>query len=199
MRLPDLVSRHPVSLGLATAWSISALSLSQLPGSTVERVLHLGSTTLPRLAAWPVALPVSGLLVRDDLALWLLTLAFGTAVVEAHVGWRSALLLISTVHVGATALSQALLGIRVALGEASEQLLHQLDVGPSYLAIAGLAGAAILARSNRLRLLPLAALAVGLPELIDGLPAYDLAATGHLAAAVLGLTGGLLLRRRTAR
>ena len=88
MRLPDLVSRHPVSLGLATAWSVSELSLSLLPGSTVERVLQLGSTTLPRLAAWPVALPVSGLLVRDDLALWLLALAFGTAVVEAHVGWR---------------------------------------------------------------------------------------------------------------
>lgn len=196
MRTPGLVSRHPVSIGLGTAWSISTLSLSWLPGSTVERILHLGSTTLPRLAAWPVALPISGLLVRDELALWLLTLACGTAIVEAQVGWRRALLLLSTVHIGATALSQGLLGLRVVLGDASSNMLYQLDVGPSYLAIAGLAGAAVLARSNRLRLLPIAGLAVGLPELILGLPTYDLAATGHLAAAVLGLTGGLLLRRR---
>lgn len=185
-----------VTVTLAAGWTASWAVLSLLPDRTADAVLLAGSTTLPRLADWPWTLPLSGLLVHDALPVWLLALLVGAAPLEREVGTRRALLLLGGVHVGATALSQGLLGARVALHAAPHALLAQPDVGPSYLAVAGLAGAAAVGRTGVRRLVPLAALLAGLPELLEGLASADLAATGHLAAAVLGLAAGRGLRRR---
>lgn len=174
-----------LTLALAAAWTLSNAGLAAVSSATGDHVLALASTTLPRVAGWPVSLPVSGLLVRHDLPVWLAALALGAAPVERTLGWRRTLLLLGGVHVGATVLSQGLLGLRVALGDAPGELLTQTDVGPSYLAVAGLVAAAVLAPTRWQRLLAAGALGVGVPELLEGSGRLDLAATGHVAAAVL--------------
>lgn len=193
--MTGLASRHRTSLALGSCWALSWAVLAWLPDRSVEQLLRFASTTLPRLAAWPVTLPLSGLLVREDLAVWLVALALGAAQLERQVGWRRTLVLLAAVHAGASLLSQALLGLRVLLDHAPAGLLDQVDVGPSYLAVAGLAAAAVTAPTSARRLLPLSALLVGLPELLEGLDRLDLAATGHVASALLGATGGWWLRR----
>lgn len=175
----------PLTLALAAGWSLSTAVLAAVPAARADRVMELASTTLPRLAAWPWTLPVSGLLVRDDLPVWLVALALGAAPVERALGARRTLLLLGGVHVGATVVSQALLGAQVAVGHTPVDLLDQVDIGPSYLAVAGLVAAIVLAPRPWQRLLAAGALAVGVPELLEGLGRLDLAATGHLAAAVL--------------
>ena len=197
--MTSLASRHRTSLALASCWAGSTVVLAALPDMTAEHVLLQASTTLPRLTSWPWTLPASGLLVREDLAVWLLALLLGAAQLEREVGWQRTAVLLAAVHVGATALSQALLATRVALELAPRELLLQVDVGPSYLAVAGLAAAVVVAPTTARRLLPASALLVGLPELLEGLGHADLAATGHVAAAVLGLAGGFGLRHRTGR
>ncbi|MCW2778501.1 MAG: hypothetical protein JWN17_2226 [Frankiales bacterium] len=184
------------TLVLAGCWTASWAVFKVLPEPAAQRLLHDASTTLPRVTSWPWTLPVSGLLVQDELPVWLLALLLGAAPLERAVGTRRALLLLGGVHGGATALSQGLLGLRVHLGDAPHALLTQPDVGPSYLAVAGLAGAAAVGRTPWSRLLPFVALLAGLPELLEGLAGADLAATGHLAAVVLGLGGGAVLHRR---
>ena len=190
MRALDGLLRHRVSIALASCWTLSAAVLAVLPDRSVEGLLERASTTLPRLAAWPVTLPVSGLLVRDDLAVWLLALLLGADQLERALGWRRTLALLAGVHAGATALSQALLGARVAVGHAPYAVLGQVDVGPSYLAVGGLAAAAALAPTRGRAVLAAGALAAGVPELLEGLSHLDLAATGHVAAALLGAGGG---------
>ncbi|MBC7374436.1 MAG: hypothetical protein H7323_10655 [Frankiales bacterium] len=182
-----LLRKHPVSLALAAGWTLSWTALTALGPRYHADLLALGSTSLPRLAAWPVTVPVSAVLVAEDLAVWLVAVVLGVAAVEARLGWRRALVLVSGVHIGATILSQGLLGLRVVLGDAPPEALHQLDVGPSYVVIAGLVGAAMLSRSRLGRVAALAALAVGVPELIEGLPQLDLAATGHVAAVLIAV------------
>ncbi len=190
MRLPRL------TLALAAAWTLSHAVLAAVSTATGDHVLELASTTLPRLAGWPLSLPVSGLLVRHDLPVWLAALALGAAPVERTLGWRRALLLLGGVHVGATVLSQGLLGLRVALGHAPARLLSQTDVGPSYVAVAGLVAAALLAPRRWQRLLAAGALGVGVPELLEGLGRLDLAATGHVAAALLAAGAAWRWRER---
>lgn len=191
--VPPVLAR-PVTGGLAVAWTASSLLLRSLDEPAARTLRELASTTLPHWYAWPLTLPASGLLVGDDLPVWLLALPLGVGAVEAAVGSRRALALVAGVHVTATLASQALLGARVAAGRVDGSLLHQVDVGPSYLAVAGLVGALVL--GGRVRPLAAAALLVGLPELSQGLGRADLAATGHLAAALLALLGAGLLRRR---
>ena len=195
----SLASQHRTSLALAACWAGSTVALAALPDTTAEQVLIQASTTLPRLSSWPWTLPASGLLVREHLAVWLLALLLGAAQLEREVGWRRTAVLLAAVHVGATTLSQALLAIRTALELAPRELLSQVDVGPSYLAVAGLAAAVVVAPTTARRVLPASALLVGLPELLEGLGRLDLAATGHVAAAVLGLAGGSWLRDRAVR
>ncbi len=192
-----LLRRHPVSLVLAVSWTASWTALTALGPPYRADLLALGSTTLPRLAAWPVTVPVSALLVAEDLALWLVAVVLGVAAVEARLGWRRALVLVGGVHLGGTALSQGLLGLRVAFGGVPRAALHQLDVGPSYVVLAGLVGAVVLSSGVR-RVAALAAIAVGVPELVEGLSRLDLAATGHVAAVVIAVPLALRLRRRPA-
>ncbi len=191
-----LFRRYPLSTALGVCWTLSSTVLWLLPPGAGLRLLQLTSTTLPHLYAWPLTLPVSGLLVGSDLPVWWCVLPLGTAVVERQVGSRAALGLLAGVHVGATVLSQALLGLQVRLGTQPAAALHQLDVGPSYLAVAGLVAAAVLAEGLPRRVLAVAALSLGLPELLEGVTRLDLAATGHLAALGLALPAALWLRRR---
>lgn len=195
----SLASRHRTSLALAACWAGSTVVLAMLSDTTAEHVMLQASTTLPRLTSWPWTLPASGLLVREHLAVWLLALLLGAAQLEREVGWQRTAVLLAAVHVGATTLSQALLALRTALELAPRELLAQVDVGPSYLAVAGLAAAVVVAPTTARRVLPASALLVGLPELLEGLGRADLAATGHVAAAVLGLAGGCWLRHRAVR
>ena len=194
-----LCLRHRTSIALGSCWVLSWAVLAGLPDRSVEHLLALTSTTLPRLAAWPVTLPISGLLVQHDLGIWLAALVLGAAQLEHQVGWRRTLVLLAAVHAGATVLSQGLLGLRVLLDLAPVALLDQVDVGPSYLAVAGLALAVVTAPTAARRLVPLSALLVGLPELLEGLDHADLAATGHVAAALLGAAGGWWIRRAGTR
>ena len=194
MTVDVFVARYRTSLVLGSCWVVSAVGLAALPEATADRLLLRASTTLPRVAAWPWTLPLSGLLAKEDLVVPLLALVLGVAPLEAQVGWRRTLLLLAVAHSGATALSQGLLGVRVAVGAAPAHLLSSVDVGPSYLAVAGLAAAGAVAPTPARRLLALAALAVGLPELMEGLQCAEVPAVGHLCAGVLGLAGGWLLR-----
>jgi hypothetical protein len=186
--------RLPLTWALGALWSLSNACFAALPASATAAAERLASTSLPNLRAWPVALPLSGLLVEDKLWVWLPALALGVAAVEQAQGTRRTLLALAAVHVGATVLSQGLLWLRVTAAGAPRQLLDQLDVGPSYLVAAGLTLAVVLAPSRRRRTAALLALCLGAPDVVEGLRHLELEDTGHVAAVVLGLAIGVRLR-----
>lgn len=185
----------PLTWALGALWSASYVAYRVLPRSLADNVEQVASTSLPHARAWPVALPLSGLLVRDDLWLWLAALGLGVAAAEQAVGTARALLALVAVHVGATVVSQAVLALRVATTSAPRALLDQLDVGPSYLSTAGLVLAVLLAPAWWRRLCALLILVAGLPHLVEGLQHLELEDTGHLASVILAAAVGLRLRR----
>ncbi len=193
-----MITKYPISTALAACWTTSAVLLTVLPASDSVRMVEASSNSLSHVARWPLTLLISGLLVREDLALWLLALAFGVAVFEARAGWRVTLVSLAAAQALSTAVAQVLLALRVHFVHAPALLLDQVDVGPSYLAACGLALAVVVAGSLRQRTLAAVSLALALPQLLEGIGKGDLAAMGHLTAVVIGLAQGWWLLRRPA-
>jgi undecaprenyl pyrophosphate phosphatase UppP len=164
-----------------------------------DRILAVASTDLGNLAEHPArSLVVSAFLSTESLLAWVLFAAIGLVVLGWTLGaWRTAMVALIA-HVAATLISQGINLVLIERGERPEALRHELDVGPSYVVVAVLAGA-ILAGRWPGRLASAAGLALLAPSLFGGLSRYETAAVGHVGAIVIGFGAAALLGRSRAR
>ena len=170
-----------------------------LAPATAEHINEVCSTDWANLTHHPIAslacsYPLSG---GFPLA-WSLALVVGVGACEQVLGPVRVLTICVATHVAATLLSQGLLLLLVRSGERPVTDLADIDIGPSYVAVAGLAAACVLATPGR-RFLAAALLLVLAPTLLRGLASGDTAAVGHVLAATLGAGLAALSRghRRT--
>ena len=154
------------------------------------------STNVSRLATDPLfVLPASAFIDEGQLWLWIPLILLLVGGLESHIGTRWALIAVFGAHTVATLLSESILLTRVALHLEPTSQLHTVDIGPSYMVLAALAGCLVVG-GFRLRLGALAVGAFILPGLLHGFTSLDMTAVGHVSALVLGAAFSVALTRR---
>jgi hypothetical protein len=193
-RVPALTLAYAAALLGTNVW------LELAPAGTEDRVLHDTSTNLAHLIHDPwLVLPASALFTRGGLVYALIGCALCLAPLELVEGPRRALLIGLAGHVIGTLVSEAVVAIRIAVGDAPETARHALDVGPSYVLVA--AAAAVIASTRadlRLRLVCALAVAPVFVYTAWRLPDGRIDAIGHLTAGLVGVASAVWLRPRPA-
>ncbi|MEI5098509.1 hypothetical protein RB200_07290 [Streptomyces sp. PmtG] len=166
----------------------------------LNRLLEWSSTNLANLRPWPDGHPVEALVVsafvpQESPWIWPL-LALSTYTVVSLLRARRAVAVLALVHVGVTAVTQAVVWWRIHHGSLPSSDTHLLDTGPSYLVVAAMAVAVRHARTVRLRAAWLVLLAVAAPGLVDGIGDGDASAIGHVIAFWAGLAVAWASRER---
>jgi hypothetical protein len=193
-------SRFPATGCLLVA--IAATRIFQhVDPATASRWEWATSTTVSRMLHNPVPVLVGSIpwLPQGPLIPWLALSALAVGGLELALGTATALGVVLTGHVGATVISEGILGLRVAAGQLPSSALHVLDVGPSYVVAAALSAGAFLPGPRRgPRMVMCLALAVATPLLTSGVIRGDLDGVGHTAALVLGVLAARMpaVRRR---
>ncbi len=181
----------PFTVTITVLLTVSVLDYAALPASTRSRIVEWTSTNVDRLLAQPFGpLLASPFVVLERPALWISLTALGLALVENRLGWGRTLGIVLGGHVVGTLVSEGIVAWRHSHGELPDSALHQVDVGVSYVAVAALAAAVVVARPVWLKLLPAAALGVVGPNLVHGLDRLETASVGHVTAFLFaGIVG----------
>jgi hypothetical protein len=197
-----IVRAYPMPLtflGLfAAMWMVQVLIL---PPGARHAVIAWASTNLANLAVNPVGTMVASAFVAEgSQGVLLLAAAIGLFPITRRFGNLRAVALVAASHVLGTLISQGVALARLQAGLLSDSIRTIPDVGPSYVLCAALVAAFLYGHGRIRRLLALAGWCALAPVLLQGLPALEIAAVGHLVAMLAGaLIGGLLLlleRRR---
>lgn len=197
MRIRSLL-KNPASwyvVALSAAWGVEEL----LPPDRLNQLMAWSSTNLANLRLWPAGHPVEALVVSAFVPqaspwVWpLLALSCYTAV--SALGTRRALLTLAGTHIGASAVTQALVWWRIHHGELPGSEAHGIDTGPSYVVVAAMAIAIVAARPVWLRAVWVVLLAVVTPSLLEGIGDAEPAPIGHLLSFATGLAVALWARR----
>ncbi|MFF1797803.1 rhomboid-like protein [Kitasatospora sp. NPDC058263] len=172
---------------LAVMWPVLRL----LPSEQVLALREWASTNLDNLRLWPSGHPVEALAVsvfvpQSTLWVWPVFALSVFAVVSA-LGARRAVAGLALAHLTATGLTEALVWWRIEHGELPAAEAHVLDTGPSYVVVAALAVATVVARPAWSRAVWLVMLAVAAPDLLSGLGDGEVSAVGHVLAFAAGL------------
>ncbi|WP_052230285.1 rhomboid-like protein [Streptomyces sp. CT34] len=186
--------KNPASwyvVALAVAWMVEAL----LPPDRLNQLMAWSSTNLANLHLWPAGHPVEALVVSafvPQASPWLWPLfALSTYTAVSALGTRRALLTLAGTHIGASVVAQALVWWRIHHGELPGSESHGLDTGPSYVVVAAMTIAIVLARPVWLRAVWVVLLAVVTPALLEGIGDAEPAPIGHLLSCATGLTAAL--------
>jgi hypothetical protein len=115
--------------------------------------------------------------------------------VVAVLGARKAVLLLASVHVGVSVVTEGLVWWRIHHGSLPASEAHDWDTGPSYLVVAALVVAIGCSRQIWVRLLWAAALGAAAPSLLQGIEDADYTAIGHVLSFSIGLAVVIRLRR----
>ncbi|MCK9895736.1 rhomboid-like protein [Frankia sp. AgB32] len=192
--------RFPLTLCVLVALTAARTSQDVDP-SLASRLEWDTSTTIPQMVHHPLRVFVGSVpwLTGASLPLWLLLVVVAVGGLEAAVGTGTALAIVMIGHVGATLVSEGVLGLRVATGRLPSSALDVLDVGPSYVVACALTATMVLANRRSLRMVAGLVLAVVAPDLVSGVTRWDLDGVGHTSAFVLGLLAGAVLIRRRRR
>ncbi|WP_329584546.1 hypothetical protein OG500_29850 [Kitasatospora sp. NBC_01250] len=196
--------RNPASwyvAALALGWPVEAL----LSPGRLNHLQEWSSANLANLHPWPAGHPVGALVVSafvppDSAWVWPL-FALATFTVVELLGPARAVVSLVLVHVGVTALTEALVWWRIHHDALPAVAAHELDTGPSYLVVTAMTVALCRARPVWLRAGWLVLLALAWPDLLDGIGDGDCAAVGRLLAlaAGLALSGALACAERRRR
>lgn len=162
-----------------------------LPVDDAERLRAWVSTSLANLRPWPAGHPVEALVAsafvpQGDGWAWPLLALSGFTVV-AVLGRLRAVLVLALAHVGATAVTEGMVWCGIRHGALLPDAAYEVDTGPSFVVVAAMVIATGCARTVWWRAMWLALLAASAPELLDGLLDGDVAAVGHVLAALTGL------------
>jgi hypothetical protein len=188
----------PFARVYAGAFLLVNLILLVAPGRVRAGVELATSTNVAHLAVDPLfVLPASAMIDQGQLWLWIPLILGLVGGLESHIGTRRTLVAVFGAHVVASVLSEGILLARVAAHLEPTSMLHVVDVGPSYMILAALAGCLVVG-GLRLRLAALGVGALILPGLLHGVTALDMSAVGHLSALLLGSIFTVWLTRRFA-
>jgi hypothetical protein len=180
--------RPVVAVGYTAVLLLGAIALALCPADVRQWVLSSSSTDVAHLTRDPwFVLPLSALWVSVTTALlyWIPVAVLTIAAVETTIGTLLTLVVVVSVHVIATVVSEGLLALRVLLGAAAPASLEVVDVGPSYVVLAA-AGAAFVLLPWRRAVLVVVLIAPILTATARGLPGLDVDAIGHVLSLVLG-------------
>lgn len=184
----------PATIALSGLLAICEAVYRALPSYDASQVAAWASTNVARLGSEPLGPLVASAFVVDDHPLvWLLLCAAALGAYERRVGSWQVLVVAATAHVTGTLLSESIVWWRVHIHDLPGSAREQLDIGVSYVVVGVLAATLVVAQ-RRVRLLVGAVLLALVPLLLDGLPALDVAAVGHLTAGIAGAAAGWLIR-----
>jgi hypothetical protein len=196
-----VAGRLPLTLCLLAAITGMRVLGNLAPG-VAARLAWATSTTIPRMLTHPARVFVGSVpwLIHAPLPPWLLLVVISVGGLEATVGTVLALAVVLAGHVGATVISEGVLGVRVAVFGLPHGDLDVLDVGPSYVVATGLTATAVLTRRRWLRIVAAGTVALVIPSFCAGLTHGDLDGVGHTCALTLGALTATspTLRRRAA-
>jgi hypothetical protein len=178
--------RIPVAVGYAAALMLSNIVMSLLSVGAQNSVASATSTNIAHLATDPFfVLPASAFVDTDTGWLWMPLSLILIGGLERRFGSRRSFLIVFGAHVVATLISESVLLTQIAYHAAPHSQIHILDVGPSYVILAAMAGClAVGSRSLRITAFITGALIV--PQLLVHLPQLDMSSVGHFSALVLG-------------
>ena len=188
-RLHDLaltVRYRPLALGYALAISLSNVIMALLPDHDQLSLAQAASTNIAHLATDPlVVLPASAFVDVGTGWLWVPLSLILLGGLETRLGWRRALAIVFGAHVIASLLSESMLLVQIASHAVPHADVALLDVGPSYVLLAALAGCLMIG-SWRLRVAAVLAGAMVIPSSLEGLTRLDMSAVGHTCAMAFG-------------
>ncbi|NUU22626.1 MAG: hypothetical protein HOV68_14095 [Streptomycetaceae bacterium] len=192
-RTHDWVASAPGTYIWLLALYATTFVAMRLPADDRTAFLKRRSTNLAHLHDDPLRVLLSSALWTQGEHLIKFTVIFTVvfAVAERWMGTWRWLAVVALGHVGATYASQSLVLAGIRTGAVSERLRHAVDVGPSY-ALMAIAGVLFHGIAGPWRWLYLAVLGgyVGVPAYA----AHDFTAAGHVAAVLIGLACGQLVR-----
>lgn len=163
----------------------------------LRRLMDWSSTNLDNLrpAGHPAeAFVVSAFVPQESAGVWPL-FALSVFSVVAALGARRAVVLLASVHVGVSIVTEGLVWWRIHQGSLPGSEAHDWDTGPSYLVVTAMVVAIGCARRTWVRLVWAVALAGATPSLLEGIEGGDYTAIGHLLSSAVGLAVVLRMRR----
>jgi hypothetical protein len=187
--------RLGVAAGFVGLLSLSWYGVNRVPPGARSVWLDWASTDIANLADHPAAALVASAFVgASGIAQWLALALVGLGATGWVLGaWRTALLVLAGHAVG-TYLSEGILAYRIAAHLAPPSQLRVLDIGPSYVVIAGLAAGVAYGRWAG-RVPAAIGLASMAPGSFAGLSRWDVAALGHVSSVLVAVTLGWWLAR----
>lgn len=198
-RVATSLRQTPVAVGYAIALLISNILLALLPAADGFAIAHAASTNIKHLALDPlVVLPASAFVPSGNGWIWVPLSVLLLGGLERALGARRALLVAFGGHVIATLLSESFLAAQIAWHTAPRSAINILDVGPSYVMFAALAGCLVVG-SQRLRCAAVLAAAMLLPSSLQGISHFGMSAIGHLLSLAFGALLTVALSRYSHR
>ncbi|GAA1975062.1 rhomboid-like protein [Catenulispora subtropica] len=168
----------------------------RISADRLQRLMDWSSTNLDNLrpSGHPAeAFVVSAFVPQESAGVWPL-FALSVFSVVAVLGARKAVLLLASVHVGVSVVTEGLVWWRIHHGSLPGSEAHGWDTGPSYLVVTAMVVAIGCARQIWVRLLWAVALAAATPSLLQGIDGGDYTAIGHLLSSAVGLAVVIRLR-----
>jgi len=161
-------------------------------------ILADSSTDLAHLERAPwLVLPASSIWSGGDIAWWLLAGLLCLCALELAHGPMAVAVTGAVAHVAGTLVSEGLIAVRIAAGQASTSARHLLDVGPSYIVAA--CAAAVVASPRAPKVVRVLCALTFVPLFVtafDFTDAGQVATTGHAVALAVGV---LMARTRLVR
>ncbi len=178
--------RVPLTSSVALLLLISQIVTAILPESMRLALAGATSTNITHLTLDPgLVLPASVFVTVGNEYIWVPLTFLLLGGLERRLGLRRTLMVTFGVHVVATLISEGLLLLQIAYRLQARALINTLDVGPSYVMLAALAGCLVIG-NWRLRIAAFITGVLIVPGLLVDLPDLDMSSVGHFSSLVLG-------------
>jgi hypothetical protein len=203
MAVRDLRHRYGFAVAYLFCFVVAELTYTLLDPAAQARLIAWASTNVANLEHEPAGpLLVSAFVTPGYFGVWPVLIALALFGANRALGNVRTALVCLAGHVIGSLVSEGILAYRIDAGQLSAANRHITDVGPSYVVLSAiviaLVGGGRLART----LAAVALVVLVFPgQIFGGLSQLDVAAVGHLTAALTaaGATALILSRRRNPR
>lgn len=194
-------NRYAFASGYLACFAVSGLIYTLLNYKTQASLLAWASTNVANLEHEPAGpLVLSAFITPSYFAVWPVLIALAMFGANRALGNARTALICLAGHVIGSVVSEGILAFRVDAGQLPAADRHIIDVGPSYVVLSAIVIAAVCGTwlVRTLAVLDFAVL-VSAGRIFGGLNHLDVAATGHLTAAVTALAAAALIVARADR
>jgi Rhomboid-like protein len=200
---PMMKRRDAFAAAYLACFAITGLVYAALSPRAQAALTSWASTSVANLEHEPAGpLVVSAFLAPGYFLAWPALILLALPGAGRALGSARAALVCAAGHVIGTLVSEGIVAYRVDAGQLPAADRHLIDVGPSYLVVSAIV-IAVMCGSRLARAAALADLAVLVfpGHIFGGLSRLDVAAVGHLTAAVTAaaVTAAIMARRRPSR